>query len=90
MNGLKTRGGWYYTVEDDAVSLLGRDGDGLELIIPPFIDGLPVRRIGACAFKEQKITGLSLPSGLYHRGVGFYYIDDIRVWANNIDIGSEE
>jgi len=78
MNENKTSGGWYYTIEDNAVTVMGRDDDGLELIIPPFIDSLPVRRVGDGAFKEQKITGLSLPSGITSIGWRAFFDHHIR------------
>jgi hypothetical protein len=78
MNEIKTSGGWYYTIEDNTVTVHGRDNDGLELVIPPFIDGLPVRRIGDCAFKEQKITVLSLPSGITSIGSRAFFDHHIR------------
>ena len=78
MTNLKTSGTWYYTIDNGAVTIHGRTDDSPELIIPQYIEGLPVRHIGDRAFADQKITGLSLPYGIESIGYGAFYDHHIR------------
>jgi len=78
INNLKLSNGWYYIIEDDTVTIMGRTDDGLELVIPPSIDSLPVRRIGEEAFYEQKITRLMLPFGITSIGRSAFMYHHIR------------
>lgn len=54
-----------YTVENGEVTITGMDKDTWDyLIIPELIDGYPVTRIGAEAFKDRDIRYVNIPAGV--------------------------
>ena len=58
-NGLK------YTVDNEAVTITGYDGEAAEVVIPAEISGAAVKTIGGEAFKNNKaLTSVSIPDGV--------------------------
>jgi len=83
MDNLILNDGWYYTIENSEVTIHGRTGDEMELIIPQFIEGFPVKHIESCAFKYDglqgsKITVLKFPEGLLSIGFNAFFDHHIR------------
>ncbi|MBQ2825268.1 MAG: leucine-rich repeat protein [Clostridia bacterium] len=58
-NGLK------YTVDNEAVTITGYDGEAAVVVIPAEISGVAVKIIGGEAFKNNKaLAGISIPEGI--------------------------
>ena len=58
-NGLK------YTVDNEAVTITGYDGEAAEVVIPAEISGVAVKIIGGEAFRNKNtMTNVSIPEGI--------------------------
>ena len=80
-----------YTVENNTVKITGYTGTGTDVVIPSFIDGLPVTSIGESAFEgNTTITTINVPGTLKRtENRAFYncnklnavYITDLVAWC---------
>jgi len=54
---------WYYTSDGNAVTITGYSGSAMDVVIPDWIDGLPVTAIGEWAFSDSSAwSGLPITS----------------------------
>lgn len=63
-----------YIVEDTGIAITGYDvaACGTDVVIPSFIDGVNVYRIGEGAFRNKKITNLTIYKGVQIIGYGAF------------------
>ena len=60
-----SNGNFDYTVSDDGITITGYKGIDSVVVVPDYIDGQAVTKIGAGAFSENKgITSIVLPDGV--------------------------
>ena len=80
-----------YEIRDGAATLTGYRGVETALVIPAEIDGLPVRRIAAGAFRDCAADTVILPPGLYEIEPGAFsgssmteltLFDDLAVFSD--------
>ncbi len=65
--GDEVYGDFTYTVSEGAITITGYTGNGGSVVIPSEIETLPVKIIGAQAFRNNKdISAISIPEGITH------------------------
>ncbi len=61
---LSARSDFRYIIDGGMITLTEYVGNSIDVIIPSYIDGYPVARIGEGAFKGIQIRSLAIPSGV--------------------------
>jgi hypothetical protein len=86
-----TKDGFKYAVKDNAVTITGWKGKGVDIVIPATIDGLPVQAIGRDAFRGKKIQSLALPDGITYIGDFAFFNHRLTslVLPENIETGAD-
>ncbi len=67
----------YSVTEDDEVTLLRYIGSDLNVVVPAYIEGLPVTTIAGYAFDNQQFTSLTFESGIQLKSIESYAFKDI-------------
>ena len=63
-----TEGYFYYTIEDQSITIIGYFGTELEVTVPASIGGIPVNAIGPGAFAGTSVQVLHLPDTIREIG----------------------
>ena len=67
-----------YSIESDAVTITGYTGNSEKVVIPSYIEGKPVTKIGNRVFDGKKFKSVTLPDKLTYIGeYAFSYLRDI-------------
>ena len=53
-----------YTIENNEVTITGYNGEATDVIIPDYIEGIPVTGIGKGAFYETGVISVQIPDGI--------------------------
>ena len=64
------------------VRITGYAGDRREISIPPIIQGLPVTTIGHVAFRNNQLTGVTIPNSVIHIEAGAFadnHLTDVTI-----------
>lgn len=74
MAGMPVDGSWEYSTEDGCAVITGYSQEAETLVVPEYLDGLPVTRIGAYAFSSSsKLKRVILPNGVTSIGDDAFY-----------------
>jgi uncharacterized repeat protein (TIGR02543 family) len=72
-SGVYSLGGYAFTVENDAASIVGYTGNATKLSLPATLGGIPVKSIGRYAFYQNKrLTSVTVPKSVTSIGEGAF------------------
>jgi hypothetical protein len=83
-------GDFEYKTENGGITITGYNGGVKTVVIPPRIDNLPVTTIGAYAFADNQLTGVTIPDSVTSIGDYAFYgnqLTDVTI-GTNVTLGT--